>query len=96
MLGQEVLSVMWPFKHRPEGSERASYVNIEGEEQSALQWSECPVVWVGVGGCSLSKLLGGAFKEQHLSCILTCGDSKSVLKNSRKLALKREFKGRVW
>lgn len=50
MLGQEVLSVMWPFKQRPEGSERASYVNIEGEEQSALQWSECPVVWIGVGG----------------------------------------------
>lgn len=49
MLGQEVLSVMWPFKQRPEGSERAGYVNIEGEEQSALQWSECPVVWVGVG-----------------------------------------------
>lgn len=47
MLGQEVLSVMWPFKQRPEGSERASYVDIDGEEQSALQWSEG--LWSGSG-----------------------------------------------
>lgn len=49
MLGQEVLSDMWLFKQRPQGSERASYVDMEGEEQSALQCSGCPVVWVGVG-----------------------------------------------
>lgn len=41
---------MWLFKQRPQGSKRASYVNIEGEEQSALQCSGYPVVWVGVGG----------------------------------------------
>ena len=52
MLGQEALSDMWLFKQRPQGlclSERASYVDMEGEEQSALQCSGCPVVWVGVG-----------------------------------------------
>lgn len=60
MLGQEVLSDMWLFKQRPQGlclSERASYVDMEGEEQSALQCSGCPVVWVGWGG--LNKFLGG-------------------------------------
>lgn len=50
MLGQEALSDMWLFKQRPQGRKRASYVNIEGEEQSALQCSGYPVFWVGVGG----------------------------------------------